>query len=54
MKSNLLYNPLNFIKGNNRAGAIAEDLWASLKSDPVQKPMLLPTNDTKLRTIAKI
>jgi hypothetical protein len=26
MESNLLYNPLNVIKGNNRAGAIAEDL----------------------------
>lgn len=54
MESNLLYNPLNVIKGNNRAGAIAEDLWASLKSDPVQKPILLPTKDTELRMTAKI
>lgn len=42
----LLYKPENIINGIIKAGPIAEDRFASLKSEPVQNPMLLPTNDT--------
>ena len=41
---NLLYNPLNIIKGNNRAGAKELALLSSLNNAPVKNPILLPTN----------
>jgi hypothetical protein len=44
MDSNLLYNPLNIINGNTTPGPIILDCYGSLKREPTQKPMLLPTN----------
>lgn len=53
MESNLLYSPLNIIRGISKAGDIAEERWASLNKDPVQKPILLPTMPTLHSTNTK-
>lgn len=54
IESNLLYKPLNIINGISKAGAMAVDFCASLKSEPVHNPILLPTKATEQRVRAKL